>query len=139
MKDVTTAIRTAIVSKLRNMVSYQGVTIPVRGRVQNTNESNYIYIPTQNTRNASSKNYFATDQTITVECVYRNDDGVDSGLHSIVNQVMAILVTYDNEMILSDGLGLVTFEFVSKNDLTDIDDIGYVFRSVLTFEAYIDG
>lgn len=138
MKDVTTAIRTAIVSTLRNKVSYNGVNIPVRARVQNTNDSNYIYIPTQNSRNASSKSCFATDQTITIECVYRNNDGVDSGLHSIVNQVMQLLIKHDNEITLSDGLGLVYFEFVSKNDLTDIDDVGYIFRSVLTFEAYID-
>lgn len=138
MKDVTLAIRTAIVSKLRNKVSYQGVTIPVRARVQNTNDSNYIYIPTQNSTNTSSKSCFATDQTITIECVYRDNDGVDSGLHSIVNQVMQLLITHDNEMILSDGLGLVSFEFVSKNDLTDIDGVGYIFRSVLTFQAFID-
>lgn len=140
MKDITTAIRTAIVARLRNNVTVNGIVIPVRARVQsNPSEHNYIYIPTQNSRNASSKNYSSTDQTVNIECVYRNNDGNDSGMQSMTNQVMQLLTSFDQtNMPQPVGFGLVDFEFVSKNDLTDIDGVGYIFRSVLTFEALVD-
>src|SRR5690606_8983599 len=139
MKDVSSALRTAIIAKLRNNVTVDGVVIPIRAKVNATSASNYIYFPTQNTDNNSAKGYFSTDQTIEIECVYRNNDGNSSGLDSMVNQVMQLIVKHNQiDMPQPNGFGMIDFNFISKTELTDIDDVGYIFRAVLRFEALTD-
>lgn len=140
MKDVTSAIRTAVIAKLRNNVMVDGEIVRVVARVApSTNNGKYIYFPTQDSDNASAKQFFSTDHTMTIECVYRNDDGNNSGLELMVNQVLQLLGVHNQvDMPQPIGFHLVDFVFVRKNELIDIDGVGYVFRSILTFEAIID-
>lgn len=142
MIDVTSRLRTAIIGKLRNNVRVDGSAVRVFGRIASTtSDGTYIYLPTLESRNGSGKQFFSTDSTVTVECVYRNvnDDLNSSGLDIMVYQVKGLLaVKSQSDMPQPDGLGMVDFEFVSKTELIDLDDLGPIYRAVLTFEAIID-
>ncbi len=142
MKDVTSALRIAVIAKLRNNVSVDGSVVRVLGRtVPPSVGGTYIYLPTLSTDNESAKQYFSTDNTLTVECVYRNisDEYNSSGLDIMVDKVLQLLARqFQIDMPQPTGFGLVDFGYVSKNELVDYDGVGVFYRAVLTFEALID-
>lgn len=141
MKDVTGAIRTAVVSKLRNNITLDGSAVKIYARVAPVgNSGNYIYIPRQSSTNDSSKQYFSTEHSMDIEVVHRSEDGTYvNPLEVMVNQVMQILdVKFQKDMPQPIGFGLVDFVFVRRNELIDYDGTYTIMRVVLTFEAIID-
>lgn len=141
MIDVNNAIRTAVVQKLRNNVTLEGTVVRVYARVAPVSSGgNYIYVPMQSSENDSAKQYFSTDNTMDIECVYRSVDGTNiNPLDSMVGQVLNILaVKNQSDMPQPVGLGLTDFRFVRKTELIDYDGTYTILRAILTFEALID-
>lgn len=139
MRDNATAVRAAIVSKLRDQVLLESATVPVYAKVVPRNVGPaYVYIPTQFGVNVSNKNFFREDQTVRVEAVYTSFDGLDSYvIDDLADQVKKLLIKHNmSELPAFDGR--VDFEYEGDQDLLDIDGTNYIFRRVMTFKAYVD-
>ncbi|MCY4781708.1 hypothetical protein ORI89_18805 [Sphingobacterium sp. UT-1RO-CII-1] len=141
MKDVTRAVRTAVVSKLRDKVTLDGNIVKVYGTIAPvSNAGTYIYTPMQSSADGSAKDYFSTDHAIDVEVVYCSEDGTDSNpLDDMVEQVMDILaVKHQIDMPQTEGVTMVDFEFVRSTSLIDYGGTYTILRRVLSFNCIVD-
>jgi hypothetical protein len=139
MKNKNAEIRTVTLSKLLGKIKI-GTTV-LKGYAKFpavSNTGTYYYIPTQSRDNASSKQYFSSDNTLHIEIVYRSVDGTDFNvLDDIEDQVMQILVV-KNMVDMPQIEGIVDFDYLGSEDLTDHDGTYVILRRVLRFEVSVD-
>ncbi|WP_343321416.1 hypothetical protein [Sphingobacterium multivorum] len=139
MKNKNAEIRTATLSKLLGKIKLGGVALKGYAKIPPvSNSGTYYYIPTQRRDNASSKQYFSTDNTLHVEIVYRSVDGTDFNvLDDLEDQVLQILVV-KNMVEMPQIIGLVDFDYTGSEDLTDHDGTYTILRRILMFDVSVD-
>jgi hypothetical protein len=140
MKDVTLSVRTAYVSRLSGAVSYLGSPVKIYGRrVPSAATFPYIYIPSQNSVDDSTKSTFSTNHNVDVEIVWRSATGMEQNIvDDLSNQVMQLIAT---KLVgnCPQPVGFINLgtKFERSTELTDYDGTYTYLRKIITFSNII--
>src|SRR5690606_27506553 len=141
MIAVALPVRTAVIGRLRGALNYDGVEVPVFGRiVPEQVEYPFVYLPTQLSVDNSCKTAFGYDHTLNVEVVYRRSDGSGSDAVDIISgQVKELLLPFHqiDEIDLGPELSLRSSVLVDENDLIERTDTFWYFRRIIRIEFSI--
>lgn len=138
MLDVSLPVRTAVISRLRGDIIYDGVEIPVFGRVVPEKvDYPFVYLPTQLSLQDSCKTAFGYEHTLNVEVVYRRSDGSgNDALDIISGQVKELLLPFNqiDEIDLGPNLHLRSSLLVDETDLVERTEPFWYFRRIIRIE-----